>query len=88
MNKDLSSQTALANPRCYDVGRKNMDLNRTEVWGGMFLRSLVHGVLLYLILTFTRPVDDSLDLYGSMIYLGLIAVVSFAFFWCSVLNSR
>jgi len=74
-NRDVAPSTVLANPRAYDVGRLNLDLNTEKVWGGMFLRSLVHGGLIYAVVAYARPVDDDLEVFGSMANLALIAVM-------------
>ena len=74
-NRDVSNKTVMAHPRAYDVGRYNLDLTHTNVLVGMMLRALVHGTLLFLVVTYTRPVDDDLEVFGNMAYLGLAAVL-------------
>jgi len=74
-DRDLSPKTVFAHPRAYDLGRLNGMLDPVAIGVGMFVRSLVHSALIFLILIVTFPDWMDMSVFGATLYLGLIVTI-------------
>jgi len=75
-DRDVSAETVLKYPHSYDLGRLNQLLKLRRIFVEVFLRALVHALIMYYVTVVVFPPQSNLDILGSTMYMALFSIMT------------